>query len=33
MKDKLEKITVLNKKQSHVNDYFLLEQSLYYKFY
>ena len=25
MKDKLEKIKVLNKKQSHINDYFMLE--------
>ena len=25
MKDKLEKIRVLNKKQSHINDYFMLE--------
>ena len=25
MKDKLEKIRVLNKKQSHSNDYFMLE--------
>ena len=27
MKDKLEKIRVLNKKQRHVNDYFMLEYS------
>ena len=25
MKDKSEKIKVLNKKQSHINDYFMLE--------
>ena len=25
MKDKLEKIRMLNKKQSHINDYFILE--------
>ena len=25
LKDKLEKIRVLNKKQSHINDYFMLE--------
>ena len=25
MKDKLEKMRVLNKKQSHINDYFMLE--------
>ena len=25
MKDKLEKIRLLNKKQSHINDYFMLE--------
>ena len=25
MKDKLEKIRVLNKKQSHINDYFMLD--------
>ena len=25
MKDKLEKITVLNKKESHINDDFILE--------
>ena len=25
MKDKLEKIRVLNKKQSHINDYFMIE--------
>ena len=25
MKDKSEKIRVLNKKQSHINDYFMLE--------
>ena len=25
MKDKLEKIRVLNKKQNHINDYFMLE--------
>ena len=25
MKDKFEKIRVLNKKQSHINDYFMLE--------
>ena len=25
MKDKLQKIRVLNKKQSHINDYFMLE--------
>ena len=25
MKDKLEKIRALNKKQSHINDYFMLE--------
>ena len=28
MKDKLEKIRVLNKKQSHINDCFMLEYSL-----
>ena len=33
MKDKLAKIRVLNKKQSHINDYFMLEQSLYDRFY
>ena len=27
MKDKLEKIRVLNKKQRHINDYFMLEYS------
>ena len=25
MKDRLEKIRVLNKKQNHINDYFMLE--------
>ena len=29
MKFKLEKIKVLNKKQSHISDYFKLEQSLH----
>ena len=33
MKDKLEKMRVLNKKQSHINDYFMLEKSLYDRFY
>ena len=33
MKDKLAKIRVLNKKQSHINDYFMLEQSFYDRFY
>ena len=32
IKDKLEKIRVLNKKQS-INDYLMLEQSLYNRFY
>ena len=29
MKDKLEKLRVLNKKQSHINDYFMLELKNY----
>ena len=33
MKFKLEKIRVLNKKQSHISDHFMLEQSLYDRFY
>ena len=33
MKDKLAKIRRLNKKKSHINDYFMLEQSLYDRFY
>ena len=33
MKFKLEKIRVLNKKQRHIIDYFMLEQSLYDRFY
>ena len=33
MKDKLEKIRVLNKKQSHITDYFKLEESFYDRFY
>ena len=32
-KFKLEKIRVLNKKQSHISDHFMLEQSLYDRFY
>ena len=33
MKFKLEKIRVLNKKQSHISGYFMLKQSLYDRFY
>ena len=33
MKFKLEKIRVLNKKQSHISDHFMLEQSFYDRFY
>ena len=33
MKEKLEKIKVLNKKQSHISEYFMLEQSLCYIFF
>ena len=33
MEDKLGKIRVLNKKQTHISDYFMLEQSLYDRFY
>ena len=33
MKHKLEKIRVPNKKQSHISHYFMLEQSLYDRFY
>ena len=33
MKFKLAKIKVLSKKQSHISDYFKLEQSLHYRFY
>ena len=32
-KFKLEKIRVLNKKQSHISDHFMLEQSFYDRFY
>ena len=32
-KFKLEKIRVLNKKQSHISDHFMLEASLYDRFY
>ena len=33
MKFKLEKIRVLNEKPSHISDHFMLEQSLYDRFY
>ena len=33
IKFKLEKIRVLNKKQSHISDHFMLESSLYDRFY
>ena len=33
MENKLEKIGVLNKKQSHISDYFMLEWSLYDRFF
>ena len=33
MKFKLEKLRVLNKEQSHISDHFMLEQSLYDRFY
>ena len=32
IKDKLETIRVLNKRQSDINDYFMLEKSLYDRF-
>ena len=33
IKFELEKIRVLNKKQSHISDHFMLEQSFYDRFY
>ena len=33
MKFRLEKIRVLSKKHSHIRDYFMLEKSLYDRFY
>ena len=33
MKHKLEEIRVPNKKQSHISNYFMLEQSFYDRFY